>query len=177
MSAVEAPVAGGVFGGRMAPFEVALDVEATDTMALRRMYPVPAELLDKAALFTAAVDKFMNEDPHQLISAAGQGRRLDRYAEDGDMVYSIIHPLHLENSVLQRELSSQHIRQATSIINGGDGKTYGDWHWFSGDQEHTKTKPHDGIQHALRRSIEWQEQIIPVTRYLTDGRWLLRVIQ
>lgn len=131
---------------------------------------VPTVRLPHARSFMFAVDAFMGDAEHKLFRHDGHhGGWLDHYSEGEDIVHSLIHQ--------PNDPSPAHIHQATSIVMGGDGRIYADWHLFSAEGFFPRipgTKPRAGINHRLR-AVEWQQQIIPITYAIGHG--LLKIVR
>lgn len=130
-------------------------------------------LLTHAKSFMSAVDAFMYSQHSTIDYGHRRGVRLDRYQEGDDMVYSIIH-----SAYRVEKYSNCRTYQSTSLISGGDGIIYGNRHWyneFDPEDENGEIRIMAGVDHPLRQ-VEWTKQIVPITKALVSGQYLLKVV-
>lgn len=158
---------------------VGLDLLSADLTEIRAEFVRPKEILvpnrwtRHAEAFSVVVDAFMDSDEHQLIEYGDPGvhiARIDRYLQDDDVVYSIIHR--------PPRLAIAGVHQATSVIRGHDERYYGERHIFkeglvNGSDGDMLIPPHRGVDHPLE-SLDWENLISPLTRALQSRRAVVK---
>ncbi len=131
--------------------------------------------LEIATRFTKSADEFMDDEQHRLFDYDGHhGVRLDKYFEGDDTVYSVINPA----QAVKRFTSKT--RMATSVILGGDQRIYAEWHYYTSaesyEDDELRRREINGVVHPMTHTRDWQERIIPVTKAISAGRALLKIV-